>query len=97
MDRLSFKRHRLPADFISHAIWLYARFAPRYRDVDKMPAARRLDIPYRSVRRRLLKFGSTAAATYTTFYYQRHRIKRPRFKHLPSASFDARQAASVAT
>jgi hypothetical protein len=36
------------------------------------------------------------AATYGTFYHQRHLLKRPMLKELRTTSFDAWQAASVA-
>jgi len=42
MRHLSFKRHRFPADFIRHSIWLYARFNLSFRDVEEMLARKRL-------------------------------------------------------
>ncbi len=42
------------------------------------------------------RFLSIHSATYNTFYHQRHLLKRPMFKELRTASFDAWQAASVA-
>ena len=36
-----YKRHRFPPAIIGHAVWLYSRFAPRYRDVEELLAARR--------------------------------------------------------
>ncbi len=62
MRQLSFKRHRFPADIIRHSVWLYARFTLSYRDVEEMLAERGLDVSYETVRRWLLKFGSTIAA-----------------------------------
>jgi transposase-like protein len=32
MDHLSYRRHRFPPALIQHAIWLYLRFTPSYRD-----------------------------------------------------------------
>jgi putative transposase len=29
-----YKRHRFPAEIISHAVWLYFRFCLSYRDVE---------------------------------------------------------------
>ena len=40
--------------------------------------------------------GKTEACRYNTFYHQLHLLKRPMFKELRTASFDAWQAASVA-
>jgi transposase-like protein len=41
------------------------------------------------------RFLSIHAATYNTFYHQRHLLKRPMFKELRTASFDTWKAASV--
>ncbi len=43
------------------------------------------------------RFLSIHAATYNTFYHQRHLIKRPMLKKLRTASFEVWQSASVAT
>ena len=51
MDTISFKRHRFPPEIIRRAVWLYARFALSYRDVEDLLAERGLDISYESVRR----------------------------------------------
>ena len=51
MDTISFKRHRFPPDIIRHAVWLYARFALSYRNVEDLLAERGLDISHESVRR----------------------------------------------
>ncbi len=45
MRQLSFKRHRVPADFIRHSVWPYARSALSYRDVEEMLAERGRDSP----------------------------------------------------
>ena len=34
MDKLSYHRHRFPAEVIQYAVWLYFRFALSYRDVE---------------------------------------------------------------
>jgi transposase-like protein len=62
MRQLSFKHHRYPPDVIRQSIWLYARFALSFRDVEEMLAERGLDVSYETVRRWFLKFGSTIAA-----------------------------------
>ncbi len=43
------------------------------------------------------RFLNIHSATYNTFCHQRHLLKRPMLKELRTASFDAWQAASVAT
>ena len=53
--------HRFPPAIISHAIWLYFRFALSYRDVEDMLAERGIDVSYETVRRWALKFGATIA------------------------------------
>ena len=57
MARLSFKRHRFPADVIRHAVWLYLRFTLSYRDVEELLAECGMDMSYETVRRWVLKFG----------------------------------------
>jgi hypothetical protein len=42
------------------------------------------------------RFLSIHAATYNTFYHQRHLLKRPIYKELRTTSFDVWQSASVA-
>jgi putative transposase len=70
MGLLSYRRHRIPAEIIQHAIWLYLRFTLSYRDVEELLAERGLDISYETVRRWVLKFGPLIA--------QRLRRHRPR-------------------
>src|SRR5690242_9038242 len=61
MAQLSYRRHRFPAEFIQHAIWLYLRFTLSYRDVEELLAERGLDFSYETVRRWVLKFGPLIA------------------------------------
>ena len=35
-----YKRHRFPAEIISHCVWLYFRFCLSYRDVEELMAQR---------------------------------------------------------
>jgi putative transposase len=37
---ISYKRHRFPAEIISHAVWLCHRFGLSLRDVEELLAAR---------------------------------------------------------
>ena len=64
MDTISFQRHRFPPDIIRHAVWLYARFALSYRNVEDLLAERGLDISYETVRRWFIKFGSLSHRIY---------------------------------
>src|ERR1035437_2494285 len=61
MDKLSYRRHRFPGIVIQQAVWLYFRFALRYRDVEDMLAERGIDVSYETVRRWALKFGTIIA------------------------------------
>src|SRR6266480_5620548 len=70
MAPLRYRRHRFPPEIIQHAIWLYLRFTPSYRDVEELLAERGLDISYETVRRWVLKFGPAIA--------RRLRQRRPR-------------------
>jgi transposase-like protein len=58
---ISFARHQFPPLIIRHAVWLYVRFTLSYRDVEDLLAERGLDVSYESVRRWVLKFGSSFA------------------------------------
>ena len=40
-----FAPHQFPPEIIRHAIWLYIRFTLSYRDVEDLPAERRLMSP----------------------------------------------------
>jgi putative transposase len=57
----SYRRHRFPADIISHCVWLYFRFNLSYRDVEEMMAMRGLFLSYETIRYWCLKFGQTYA------------------------------------
>jgi len=49
--------YRYPAEIISHAVWLYFRFALSFRDVEEILAARGIVVSYEAVRQWCLKFG----------------------------------------
>jgi len=57
MQKVSDRRHRFPADIISHAIWLYLRFPLGYRDVEDLLAERGIDLTDETVQRWALNFG----------------------------------------
>jgi putative transposase len=58
-----YKRHRFPAEIISHCIWLYFRFCLSYRDVEELMAERRVTLTYEAVRYWCRKFGQAYANT----------------------------------
>src|SRR5919109_10712 len=64
------KRHRFPAEIISHCIWLYFRFCLSYRDVEELMAERGVVLTYEAVRYWCRKFGQT--------YANQLRRRRPR-------------------
>ena len=57
MRKVSYDRHRFPAQIIQYAVWLYFRFPLSYRDVEELLAERGIDVTYETVRRWALKFG----------------------------------------
>src|SRR5918996_3527540 len=56
-----YKRHRFPAEIISHGVWLYFRFCLSYRDVEALMAARGVIVTYEAVRYWCRKFGQAYA------------------------------------
>jgi len=56
-----YRRHRFPAEIISHCVWLYFRFNLSYRDVEEMMRMRGITLSYETVRYWCLKFGQTFA------------------------------------
>ena len=53
----SYAGYRFPAEIISHAVWLYFRFALSLRMVDELLAARGIIVSHETVRQWALKFG----------------------------------------
>jgi putative transposase len=49
--------YRYPPDIISHAVWLYHRFALSFRDVEELLAERGVVVTYETVRQWCQKFG----------------------------------------
>ena len=76
-----YKRHRCPAEIISHCVWLYFRFCLSYRHVEALMAARGVVLTYEAVRYWCRKFGQAYAKQL------RHRRPRPADKwHLDEMS-----------
>ena len=46
-----YKRHRFPAEIISHGVWLYFRFCLSYRDVEELLFARGVTVTYEAIRK----------------------------------------------
>jgi putative transposase len=65
-----YKRHRFPAEIISHGVWLYFRFCLSYRDVEELMAVRGVILTYEAVRYWCRKFGQA--------YANQLRRRRPR-------------------
>lgn len=42
--------HRYPTEIISHAVWLYFRFALSFRDIEELLSARGIVLTYETVR-----------------------------------------------
>ena len=53
----SYKRHRFHSQFISHVVWLYARFSLSLREVEELLLERGVDVSYESIRRWTVRFG----------------------------------------
>jgi hypothetical protein len=51
-----YKRHRFPAEIISHCVWLYYRFSRSYRDVEELMAERGVPLSHEAVRYWCRKF-----------------------------------------
>src|SRR5215475_15877002 len=65
-----YAQHRLPAEIISHGMWLYDRFCLSYRDVEELLFARGILVTYEAVRQWCRKFGQR--------YANQLRRRRPR-------------------
>jgi putative transposase len=55
------RRHRFPAEIISHAVWLYHRFSLSFRNIELMLAERGITLSYETVRCWCVKFGASFA------------------------------------
>ncbi len=56
-----YRGYRFPAEIISHAVWLYYRFALSHRDVEELLAERGVQVSYEAIRLWCRKFGATYA------------------------------------
>ena len=53
----TYKRHRVPPDIISYAVWLYYRFNLSQREFEDMLAERGITVSYETIRLWCIKFG----------------------------------------
>jgi hypothetical protein len=67
---LQFKGYRFPPEIITHAVWLYHRFALSHRDVEELLAERGIQVSYEAIRLWCHKFGPLLA--------RELRLRRPR-------------------
>jgi putative transposase len=65
-----YKRHRFPAEIISHGVWLYFRFCLSSRDVEELMLVRGVIVTYEAIRKWCRKFGH--------HYANQLRRRRPR-------------------
>jgi putative transposase len=56
-----YRGYRFPGEIISHAVWLYFRFALSHRDVEELLAERGVQVSYEAIRRWCQRFGPTFA------------------------------------
>jgi putative transposase len=61
LEPASYRRHRFPAEIISHAVWLYHVFSLSLRDVELILAERGVVVSHESIRHWCLKFGADFA------------------------------------
>ena len=59
----SYHGYRFPSEIISHAVWLYHRFALSFRDVEDLLAQRSITLTYETIRQWCLTFGPSYART----------------------------------
>ena len=59
----SYHGYRFPSEIISHAVWLYYRFALSFRDVEDLLAQRAITVTYETIRQWCLTFGRDYART----------------------------------
>jgi putative transposase len=56
-----YKTHRIPAEIISHGVWLYYQFYLSYRDVEELLFVRGIIVSYEAIRKWCRKFGQQYA------------------------------------
>ena len=77
-----YRGYRFPPEIISHAVWLYYRFALSYRDVQEMLMERGITVSHEAIRQWRGKFGQD--------YANRLRRRRPLRSPSPQSGRGAR-------
>ncbi len=54
-----YRRHRFPAEIISHCVWLYFRFALSFCNGEEIIWMHGVTLTYETIREWCLKFGQT--------------------------------------
>ena len=80
MNKISYRRHRFPAEIIQRAVWLCFRFPLSYRDVEDLLAERGVDVSYETIRRWALKFGQAYVSVRGLYESDESVIRRPLLK-----------------
>lgn len=75
---ISYKRHRFPAEIISHTVWLYLRFPLSLRAVEEILLERGIEVFYETLRRWVRKLGPAIARGLRRSWSRGARIRRPR-------------------
>ena len=57
-SKLTYKRHRFPAEIIQYAVCLYYKFNPSHRDIEDLLAQRGIAVSCEAIRLWCHKFGS---------------------------------------
>ncbi len=52
-----YRGYRFPPEIISHAVWLYHRFSPSFRDVEDLLAQGGITVTYETIRQWCQRFG----------------------------------------
>ena len=53
----SYHGYRFPPEIVSHAVWLYCRFALSFRDAEDLLAQRGITVSYEAIRQWCQTFG----------------------------------------
>lgn len=54
----TYKRHRVPPDIISYAVWLYFRFNLSHRDIEDLLTEKDITVSHEAIRLWCIKFGA---------------------------------------
>ena len=57
----SYHGYRVPPDIISHAVWLYYRFCPSFREAEDLLAQRGVTVTHETIRQWCQRFGPVYA------------------------------------